>query len=203
MTKITAGPSHPSRYTAVEPAAGDAELLAKVRELIEDLSPDNADLLTAFHRIQHAYGYVPSETIPVIATKFRTTPAMLYGALDFYSEIRTVPPAQATVEWCSGPACLLTGSMRIRRVLETILGCQMNENTEDGALGLRLVQCDGTCQLAPQLRLGGRYIGPVSVSDAIKLARELKGEEAREPGPAPDEEQAQSTGEPPEEGKEM
>ena len=173
MTKITAGPSHSSRYTAVEPASADADLHAKVEELLADLSPDNASLLTAFHRIQHAYGYVPSEAIPALATKFRTTPAMLYGALDFYSEIRTVPPAKATVEWCSGPACLLKGSTNIRRVLEEILGCAMNENTEDGALGLRLVQCDGTCHLAPLVQLEGRYIGPLTVSDAIKLAREL------------------------------
>ena len=185
MTKITAGPSHSSRYTALDPVSGDAELLTKVRELIDDLSPDNAEMLTAFHRIQQAYGYVPRETIPVIATKFRTTPAMLYGALDFYSEIRTVPPAETVVEWCSGPACLLKGSMNIRRVLESVFGCEMSKNTDDGAFGLRLVQCDGTCHLAPLVRREGRYIGPLSVSDAIRLARELKGEGEPESGPEP------------------
>ncbi len=185
MTKITAGPSHASRYTAVAPVPGDEELLTKVWELVDDLSPDNADLLTAFHRIQHTYGYVPGETIPILATKFRTTPAMLYGALDFYSEIRTVPPAKTVVEWCSGPACLFKSSTNIRRVLEVILGCEMGRNTEDGAFGLRLVQCDGTCHLAPLLRLEGRYLGPLSVSDAIKLARELKGEGELEAAPEP------------------
>ncbi len=181
MTKITAGPAHSSRYTVVEPLA---DLAAKVLELVDDLSPDNADLLTAFHRIQHECGYVPADAIPVLAAKFRTTPAMLYGALDFYSEIRTVPPAGATVEWCSGPACLLKGSMNIRRALEAVFGCRMNQNTEDGALGLRLVQCDGTCHLAPLVRLDGRYVGPLSVSDAIKLARDMKGDGAPEPSPA-------------------
>lgn len=178
MTKITAGPPHPSRYTAVDIPQDDVELVAKVRQLTAGLSSDNADLLSAFHRIQHEYGYVPREAIPVLATQFRTTPSMLYGALDFYSEIRTVPPARMTVEWCSGPACLLKGSTNIRRVLESVLGCAMNENTLDGAFGLRLVQCDGTCHLAPLLRLEGKYLGPLSVSDAIKLARELKGEGA-------------------------
>ncbi len=171
MTKITAGPPHSSRYTVVEPLA---EFAAKVRDLIADLSPDNADLLTAFHRIQHDYGYVPPEGIPILAAAFRTTPAMLYGALDFYSEIRTIPPAGTTVEWCSGPACLLKGSRNIRRALEAVFECGMNENTDDGAFGLRLVQCDGTCHLAPLVRLDGRYVGPLSVSDAIKLAREIK-----------------------------
>jgi NADH-quinone oxidoreductase subunit E/NADP-reducing hydrogenase subunit HndA len=176
MTKITAGPSHSSRTAAIEPSPADSELLENVGEIIADLSPDNASLLTAFHRIQHAYGYVPRETISLLATKFRTTPAMLHGALDFYSEMRTVRPAETTVDWCSGPACLLKGSTNIRRVLEAILGCRMNENTADGSFGLRLVQCDGTCHLAPLVRLHEKYVGPLSVSDAIKLAREIKGQ---------------------------
>ena len=191
MTKITAGPSHPSRYTAVDIPPEDAELAAKVRELTAGLSADSADLLSAFHRIQHEFGYVPGAAIPLLASQFGTTPAMLYGALDFYSEIRTAPPARTTVEWCSGPACLLKGSTNIRRALESVLGCAMNESRPDGELGLRLVQCDGTCHLAPLVRLEGRYLGPLSVSDAIKLARELKGEGAAPGGTEEEEAPAQ------------
>ncbi len=188
MTRITAGPPHSSRYSAVDRAVGDADLLARTEELIAGLAPDEAGLLTAFHRIQHEYGYVPRETIPVLAASFGTTPAMLYGALDFYSAIRTAPAADTTLEWCSGPACLLKGSANIRRVLESLLGCEMGKSSEDGAFGLRLVQCDGTCHLAPLVRLRGRYLGPLSVSDAVRLARELTGEgepEAEEEAAAP------------------
>ena len=171
MTRITAGPPHSSRYTVIEPLV---DLAAKVQDLIDDLSPDNGDLLAAFHRIQHEYGYVPREAVPLLAGRFRTTPAMIYGAMDFYSEVRTAPPARTTVEWCSGPACLLKGSMNIRRALEAVLGCGVNQSTPDGAFGLRLAQCDGTCHLAPLVRLDGRYVGPLSVSEAIRWARELK-----------------------------
>lgn len=174
MSRMTAGFPHSSRYTPVETIPGDPELIAKVRALIADLRPDSVDLLAAFHRIQHDLGYVPPEAVPLLAAQLQTTPALIYGAIDFYSEVRTAPPARTTVEWCSGPACLLKGSTNIRRVLEEILGCGMNENTTDGALGLRLVQCDGTCHLAPLVRLRGRYIGPLSVSNAITWARDLK-----------------------------
>lgn len=173
--KITAGPPHPSRFTAVDPVKGDEAVQEKVRELIDDLTPDNADLLPAFHRIQHEFGYVPREAVPIIASKFRTTPAMIYGSLDFYSEVRTSPPAETMVEWCSGPACLLKGSINIRRTLEAMLGCEMNGSSEDGKFGLQLVQCDGTCHLAPLVRMRGRYMGPLSVSDTVNLARELTG----------------------------
>ena len=169
--------SHNSRSSAVEPIAGSTEVITRVNELIADLRPDNVDLLAAFHRIQHEYGYVPREAVPLLAGRFLTTPAIIYGTIDFYSEIRTSPPADTTVEWCSGPACLLKGSMNIRRALESLLGCSMNETTPDERFGLRLVQCDGTCHLAPLIRHDGRCIGPLTVSDAIEWARALKGRE--------------------------
>ena len=169
--------SHNSRLTPVEPVAGSTELLGHISELIEELSADHVDLLKAFHRIQHEFGYVPREAVPLLAGKFRTTPAIIYGTIDFYSEVRTAPPAEATVEWCSGPACLLKGSLNIRRALEAILECEMNRTSADGKFGLRLVQCDGTCHLAPLVRHEGRYIGPLTVSESIDWARRLKGED--------------------------
>lgn len=174
---MSLGTSHSSRLSAPGPAPeGSAGVAARVAELVSDLRPDSAGLLDALHRIQHEFGYVPQEAIPVVAGKLRTTPALIYGAIGFYSEIRTTPPAEHVVEWCSGPACLLRGSLNIRRALEAVLGCEMNSATPDGRFELRLVQCDGTCRLAPQIRHKGRYIGPLSVSQAIEWARTLKSE---------------------------
>jgi NADH:ubiquinone oxidoreductase subunit E len=178
---MASGPVHSSRYTPASPTNGNADRLSRIGELLSDLEADNAQLLPALHRIQHEYGYVPREAIPFLAGRFETTPALVYGTIEFYSEVRTTPPAETTVQWCSGPACLLKGSMNIRRALEAVLGCEMNGKTEDGKFGLQLVQCDGTCHLAPELRQDGKYAGPLTVSDAIEWARELKGEAPPEP----------------------
>ena len=174
--------SHNSRLTPVEPVAGGTEVIARISEMIGDLRADDVDLLKAFHRIQHEFGFVPPEAVPLLAGQFRTTPAIIYGTIDFYSEIRTAPPAETTVEWCSGPACLLKGSMNIRRVLESVLECQMNRASADGKFGLRLVQCDGTCHLAPLVRVEGRYIGPLSISETVEFARRLVGPEEQGAG---------------------
>ena len=168
--------SHNSRLSAVGPVAGDAEVLARVSELIADLKPDDVDLLKGLHRIHHEFSYIPKEAIPLLAAQFDTTPAIVFGTIDFYSELRQKPPAENVVGWCSGPACLLKGSLGIRRALEATLGCAMNEASADGKYELQLVQCDGTCQLAPLIRSEGRYLGPLSSSEAIKFARRLKGE---------------------------
>ena len=65
---------HSSRFTPVEPATGSAEMLARIDKLIADLRPKQADLLTAFHRIQHEYGHVPPEAVPLLASRFANHP---------------------------------------------------------------------------------------------------------------------------------
>jgi NADH:ubiquinone oxidoreductase subunit E len=170
--------SHNSRLSAVAPVPGDTGRLRRIAELIQDLKPDDADLLKGLHRIQHEFRYIPREGIPLLAAKFNTAPAIIYGTIDFYSELRQEPPATNVVEWCSGPACRLKNSMGIRRALEAQLGCAMDQKSIDGQHELRLVQCDGTCHLAPLVRYEGRYIGPLETSDAIVFARELVGDQA-------------------------
>jgi NADH:ubiquinone oxidoreductase 24 kD subunit len=173
---------------------GSTEVLARVTELIAGLAPDDVDLLKALHRIQHEFAYIPREAIPLLAAQLETTPALIFGTIDFYSELRQSPPAENVVEWCSGPACLLKGSAAMRRALEATLGCAMNQQSADGKVELRLVQCDGTCQLAPLLRYRGRYLGPLSTSEAITFARGLI--PARAAGPSGASGRADDTEEP-------
>ena len=177
QTLLFSQASHNSKLSPIDAPVGSTEVITRIGELIADLRPDNVDLLEAFHRIQHEFGFVPRESVPLLAGKFETTPALIFGAIDFYSEVWTSPPAQETVEWCSGPACLLKGSTNIRRAIESLLGCAMNQVTADGKFGLRLVQCDGTCHLAPLIRHRGKYIGPLTVSQSIEWTRTLRGDE--------------------------
>ena len=65
--------------------------------------------------------------------------------------------------------------MGIRRALEAELGCEMSKASPDGRFELRLVQCDGTCELAPLIRHKGEYLGPLTTSEAIRFARRLTG----------------------------
>jgi len=190
--------SHNSRLSAIAPLPGSTEVITRVGELIADLRPDNVDLLAAFHRIQHEFGYIPPEAVPLLAGRFNTTPAIIFGTIDFYSELRLKPPAEEVVEWCSGPACLLKNSTGIRRALEATFGCYLNQASIDGYFELRLVQCDGTCHLAPLIRHRGAYIGPLNTSKAIEWARALKQRVAPpgEQAPAP------AAGDVPSEGEE-
>jgi NADH-quinone oxidoreductase subunit E/NADP-reducing hydrogenase subunit HndA len=153
----------------------DTEATLEIARLVAEFKPSDADLLPALHKVHHHYGYIPREAMAVVAKQLHVSEAHVYGAVTFYAELRTIPPPETRIDWCSGPACRLKGSERIRRALEAVLEIGMEENTPGDKLGLHLAQCNGTCDYAPQLWVNGKVIGPLTTTEAIKLARELKG----------------------------
>lgn len=152
----------------------ETEATLEVAQLVSEFRAGNADLLPALHKVQHHYGYVPREAIPVVARQLNLGEAHVYGAVTFYYELRTIPPPETRIDWCSGPACRLRGGENMRRVLEAELGVGMEENTPDNKLGLHFGQCNGTCDFAPQLWVNGKVVGPLTVAETIRLVRELK-----------------------------
>ena len=154
----------------------ETEATLEIQQLISEFRPRSADLIPALHKVQHRYGYVSKEAIAVVARQLHLGEAHVYGAVTFYAELRTIPPPRTRIDWCSGPACRLKGGERIRRALESVLGIGMEENTPDDRVGLHLAQCNGTCDFAPQVWVDGKVVGPLTVAEAIGLARELKGE---------------------------
>lgn len=157
----------------------ETEATIEVQKLVSGFRPGDADLIPALHEVQHRYGYVPADAIPVVARQLRLSEADVYGAVTFFSELRTTPPPETRIDWCSGPACRLKGGEHVRRALEAELGIGMEENTPDGKLGLHLAQCNGTCEHAAQLWVDGKVVGPLSAAETIRLARELKNETGR------------------------
>jgi NADH:ubiquinone oxidoreductase subunit E len=163
----------------------------KYRDLVKDFPPNEGQLLNCLHAVQHHFGYIPTDAVASIAQQLKMTSAAVFGAITFYSEFRTSPPPEMLVNWCSGPTCRLKGGDGIRKALETTLNIAMEENTPGDAVGLHLQQCDGSCEYAPLVWLRrkdehpdgpdaplvadrGMVRGPLSVPDAVRLARRLR-----------------------------
>ena len=153
----------------------ETEATLEIKQLVAEFRPGRADLLPALHKVQHRYGYIPKEAIGVVARQLHLGEAHVYGAVTFYAELRTIPPPETRIDWCSGPACRLKGGEQVRRCLEAVLGIGMEENTPGDELGLHLAQCNGTCDFAPQVWVAGKVVGPLSAAQTIRMARELKG----------------------------
>ena len=158
----------------------ETESRAQIRALIADLRPDHGDLLAALHRVQHEYGFLSREAMEVVGEQLHLFAAQVYGAASYYEEFRFEPPAAVDIRWCSGPACRARNGGGIRDAILATLGCEMDGMTEDGRVGVRLGQCNGTCELAPQVWIEERathtneIVGHLNAARAIRLARALR-----------------------------
>ncbi len=148
--------------------------LQELRELVAEFQPGRGHVLPALHKVQHHYGWIPRAAIEVIARQLNTTPALIYGAVTFYSDFRTHPPAQVEVAWCCGPACRLKGGEAIREAIQEELGIGLDEQTPDGRFGLHVGQCNGTCHEAPQIWVNGRVRGNLTPASARDIIRSLR-----------------------------
>lgn len=167
MPESTPNPGPPPN---AEQAAAARE---RVRAALREIPRAQGSLLAALHAAQHELGWLPRAAITEVARHLRLTDAQVYGPATFYAEFRTSPPPRRLVTWCSGPSCRVLGGAQVRRVLEAELGCRLGGNTEDGALGLWLGQCNGTCERAPQVWVDGRVVGPLTPAGTVRLARRL------------------------------
>lgn len=154
--------------TAAEPT------LQELRELVAEFAPGKGHVMPALHRVQDRYGWISRRAVEVIARQLASPPALIYGALTFYSEFRTHPPAATEIAWCSGPACRLLGGDRIREAMQRTLEVPLGENSADGRYGFHLGQCNGTCHEAPQVWVNGKVVGNLTVANAIRLARKVR-----------------------------
>lgn len=151
--------------------------LQDLRDLVANFEPGKGHLMPALHRVQETYGYISRDAIEVVARQLNTTPALVFGCVSFYSDFRTHAPAETEISWCSGPACRVAGGDRIREAMQHTLELPLGEKSEDHRYGIHVGQCIGTCSEAPQVWVNGQVVGNLTVASAIRLARQVKGDE--------------------------
>ncbi len=152
----------------------ETEATAQIRSLIADLKPDDADLLTALHRVQHRYGYVSREAMRVIGEQLGHSEAHVYGVTTYYADYRTTPPPATLIAWCSGLPCRLKNSAGILRALEAVLETRLDLPSADHSVEIVRGQCNGTCELAPMAWINGRVVGHWSAAQAVRFARGIR-----------------------------
>src|SRR5690348_13358923 len=147
----------------------------ELRALVAEFEPDTHHLMPALHKVQDTYGYISRDAIEAVARQLNTTPALVFGAVSFYSDYRTHPKPETEIMWCSGPACRLLRGDRIREAIQQTLQLPLGGETDDHRIGLHLGQCNGTCTEAPQVWVNGVVCGNLTVASAIRMTRELAG----------------------------
>ena len=142
-----------------EPIVNAEVNLEQLKEIIAEYSQQRWPLIPLLQRIQNEFGYVPPQSIPILARALRLFPSQVQGVISFYEQLYTRPRGKNIVRVCRGTACHVRGGKTILKLVKKNLGIEEGETTPDMEYTLDTVACIGVCALAPNVVIGDRVFG--------------------------------------------
>jgi len=133
--------------------------MGRVREIVGEYSEKKWSLIPLVQKLQDEMGYIPPESIPVIAGALGLFPSEVQGVISFYAQLYNEPRGKNVVRVCRGTACHVRGGKTILKLVKQALSIEEGETTEDMEYTLETVACIGVCALAPTMVVSSRVYG--------------------------------------------
>ncbi len=127
----------------------EAFLKEKVSEILKKYRDEKNGLIPILLEIQKEFGYLPKESLKIVASFLGMKPIDVWGVATFFNQFRLTPLGKNHIKVCLGTACHLAGGRLVLEALERELKIKVGETSEDGQFSLERVACIGCCMLAP------------------------------------------------------
>lgn len=144
------------------PSESEVPVAEAVAGIVARMAEMPGALLPILHAVQDELGYVPPETVPVIADGLNLSRAEVHGVISFYHYFRSRPPGRHVIHLCRAEACQAQHQRRLEAHVKNRLGIDFHETTPDGAITLEPVYCLGNCACSPAMLIDGDLYGRVT-----------------------------------------
>ena len=145
--------------------------LARINAIVSEHSQQKWAMIPLLQKIQSEFGYIPPQSIPIIARSLGLFPSQVQGVISFYTQLYTQPRGRKIVRVCRGTACHVRGGKTILKLVKQHLDIEEGETTPDWEYTLETVACIGVCALAPNIVVADRVYGHVNPKKVEQLFR--------------------------------
>lgn len=157
---------------SLQPAS--TEFAARAKSVIDEYKGLEGPLLPILHGLQEEFGYVPGESVPIIAETLNLSRAEVHGVITFYHDYRSHPAGRHVLKVCRAEACQSMGGDAIAAQLIQALGIGFHETAADNSVTLEPVFCLGMCACAPAAMLDGEPIGRIDAEKIEEIVAEVR-----------------------------
>lgn len=141
--------------------SASTDIAGRTVAIVDAMKGLEGHLLPILHGLQAEFGFVPRESLPLVAEALNISNAEVHGVVTFYHDYREHAAGRHVLKVCQAEACQSMGSDRVAARLAELLGIGFHETTRDGAVTMEPVYCLGLCSCAPAVMLDGEPIGRV------------------------------------------
>ena len=134
-----------------------------IQEILHSYPAQQRYSLAMLQDMQRRFNYIPRAGMEALAAYLDCPLANLYAMATFYKALSLQPKGRHIIKLCDGTACHIRGSVNLVGAVERLLGIRPGETSADGAFSLELVNCLGSCALAPVMVVDDTYYGKVTM----------------------------------------
>ncbi len=151
----------------------------EISAIIRTYPPERQYALAVLQDFQKKFGYIPRNGLKKTALYLNSSEAHLYSIATFYKALSLIPRGKHTIRLCDGTTCHIKGSLQLRDEITRLLGIRDGETTDDRLFSLELVNCIGTCAIAPAMLIDETYYGKLTPSDLPAILDRYRKEEEK------------------------
>lgn len=163
---------------ALTPMSGSlsaaSDVAARAIDVINEFKAVEGPLLPILHAMQEEFGYVPAETLTLIAHELNLSRAEVHGVMTFYHDFRASPTGRHVIKLCRAEACQSMNGDHVAETVQKLLGIGWHETTGDGRITLEPVYCLGLCACAPAAMIDDQLIGRLNEAKASQMIAEAR-----------------------------
>ncbi len=145
--------------------------MVRIREMVAQYGQQRWPLIPLVQKIQSEFGYIPPQSIKVIASALGLFPGQVQAVVSFYTQLYMEPQGKKTVRVCRGTACHVRGGKTVLKLVKQQLGIEEGETTDDLEYTLETVACIGVCALAPNMVVGDQVHGNLNPKRVEQLLK--------------------------------
>lgn len=154
------------------------DLEQAIHNIVDQYQAKPTALIMVLQDIQKHYRYLPKDALKLVAQKMGLPIAQIYGVATFYRTFSLKPKGKNHICVCTGTACHVRQADVIVNRLESTLGIQAGETSQDQNFSLETVNCLGACALGPLVTANDIYYGNMTASKVERMIDKLGGKEA-------------------------
>ena len=152
------------------------DLKDKINEIIHNYPAEQRYSLAIMQDMQRQFNYIPRDGMEALAEYLGCALSVLYSMATFYKALSLKPKGKHIIKLCDGTACHIRGSMTLKEGVTRALGIDDGETTEDGLFSLELVNCLGSCALAPVMVVDDVYYGRMTIEQVPEVLNKYREE---------------------------
>lgn len=156
--------------------------VSEIRKILDEQSNGASSLLAVLEDIQSQYRFLPRDALIMVAERIPVPLSQVYSVATFYNAFSLEPRGRHCFQVCTGTACHVRGATQIINRLETLLGIESGETSDDLEYTLETVNCLGACALGPIVVTDESYDGMMTISKVDKLIKRVHSLDSEQEG---------------------